>query len=217
MRIRLVMVAILLLAIAACGKKEPVKPALTEPVPPTPGEVAQTIIADGYFDIATPARGKRLKAIREQHVMKTASGAFRTHGSTPEGKEALDIVARQIDKQISATLRNELWDFVILYCEAYEALKPGSPRYTTTKAEAEIELRKPVLSKIQIIVDIDSGLTTILADVLLPLEGVTFKNERLYVGDERPDLRLKIVEVMGNNSAIRVEYLETGDEWIVER
>jgi len=209
---------ILLLAVAACGEKAPPKPDPADlPPPPTPQEVAQGIIADGYFDLATPPRGKRLTTTRAQHVMKTASSAFRTHGSTPEGKEALDIVARQIDRQVSGTLQSELWDFVILYCNAYEVLKPGSPRYTTTKAEAEIELRKPVLSKLQIFTDIESGLTTILADVLLPFEGVIFENERLFVGDERPDLRLKIVAVMGNNKAIRVEYLETGDEWIVER
>jgi len=216
MRIRLVTVAILLLAVAACGDKPPPKPDPTVVVPPTPQEVAQTIIADGFFDLATPPRGKRLTTTRAQHVKKTASSAFRTHGSTPEGKEALDIVARQIDSQVSGALQNELWDFVILYCEAYEALKPGSPRYTTTKAEAEIELRKPVLSKLQIITDIDSGLTTILVDVLMPFEGVVFENQRLYVGDEYPNLRLKVVAVL-NGKAIRVQYLETGDEWVVER
>ena len=127
------------------------------------------------------------------------------------------MFANEIEKRICGTFRSKVSDCMMLYCQAYDALEAGSRRYTTTKAEAEIELRKPVLSKIQIITDVDSGLTTILADVLLPFEQLIFENERLFVGDERPDLRLKIVEVMGNNLAIKVQYLETGDEWIIER
>lgn len=218
MRIRLVTVVILLLVIAACGEKSPPKPDPTAaPPPPTPREVAQGIIADGHFDIAVPPRGRRLQPARVQHVKKTVDSAVRTHGATPEGKEALAIVSQEIEKQISATQGNELWDFVVMYCEAYETLQPGSPRYTTAKADAILELSKPVLSGIQIIADIEAGQTTILADVYLPLEGVTYRNEKLYVGDERPDLRLKLVRLVGDNQGVRVRYLETDDEWDVLR
>lgn len=218
MRTRLITVAVLLLVIAACNS-EPKTPPPPVVVPPTPTEIAEKIIADGYLAIAVPPPGRRLPADREPHVKRIVRSAVDANSGTPEGKEALDIVTKMIEQQISGTLRNELWDFVIMYCETYEILQPGSPRYTTTKADAAIELAKPVISKIQIITDHNSGSTTILANIYLPLQNIMLENERLYVGDERPDLQLKVLSLVGRGGkgGIRVEYLKNGDEWIVER
>lgn len=210
MRRLTVLLAVLLIAIAGCEKEEEEEPLVEEAPPPSPQEIAQKIIRE--LDLTAPIPPPEWNMPKE--VIPGYLSAFRSarsqHSSTMEGKEALRIVSRAVDKRLNRMEEAEHWDAILLLCDVHEILNPGSTKFNLSREKAEVELRKPRVT-VKGIMEA-AGQKVAFLHYYLPLTGERF-DERVRVGEEFYGLRL--LNIIGMDRGVRLEYLETGESFEV--
>ncbi len=191
------------LAVTGCEEEEP-ETIVEEPPPPTPQEIAAQIMAEAQLLAPIPPKGATLPPGAGQAFLNQMRGIYTLHQATPEGQEALKEVGRKIDERLQAVEANELWDFVLVLCDVHMVFNPGSTRFDRSRQNAQVQLRKPKITLKGIYGD--GGRVTAMMDFYMPLTLETFKEE-MRPGEEKHGM--KFIKVIGNNSGVEMEYLET--------
>lgn len=195
------------------GSSEPAKPSSTTdaaaPPPPTPEEIAKRVIKDLQLDQPLPPKGTRLPASVRASTLSQFDQQKATLSKTPEGQAAMEIVKRQLEDRIQALYGAEMWEYVMLYSDAYAKFDPQVKKFDDMRAKAMIELRKPRVT-VQGLPEVNGHKVAMLT-VYVPISSETFK-ERLSVGEEMHGIRF--VSVYGDDRGIIYEYLETGERYI---
>jgi hypothetical protein len=207
----LIAVAALLTAAPACAPKEPPPPAEPPPPPPpTPEEIAQKIVEELGLTAPLPPPGTPLSTQDSQTFKSAVQKARNQNNATPDGKRALQIASNKLDERIAALEENKLWEHTLAGIEGYEVLNPGSPKWSATKELASAELKKPKVTIVGFMTSHDQN--SVLLDFYLPIQK-THEKQQVRVGEEF--FGLTLVEIIGNNQGVRLEYADTGQVYEV--
>jgi hypothetical protein len=210
-RLYLVLLAWIVVAVQACGPREPPEPeAPPPPPPPTPEQIAEKIITELGLNAPLPPAGAT-QTVDEAQAFKTGIQRARgSNSSTPEGKRALQIVSSRLDQRIQALESNRLWEHTLTGIEGYEVLNPGSPKWSTTKEVAIAEMKKPKVTIVGFMAS--HGQDAAVLEFYLPVQKTT-ERKQVRVGEEF--FGLTLVEIIGDNQGVRLEYGETGQTFDV--
>lgn len=191
----------------------PQRPGIGEdgmPLPPTPEQVAAKIIADAQLDAPMPARGATLPPAVRQNILDLLRREHARLNGTEEGKRALAIVSRKIDERVRAYERAELWEHTITFIRAHTIFNANSGKFNHVLDKALLELRKPRVT-VRGLPEFD-GRTVAFLSIYLPETSETFF-EKMGIGEEMHGIRL--VSIFGVDRGVRLEYLETGERFVV--
>ena len=201
---------IVLVFLAGCGEPEVVEPVDPElPPPPTPQEVAQSIITEVNLDMPIPPAGQRFPIQARNEMIDALQAKKNIHNADVTGKEALEHVRGRIDKRIREFSGANAWQHVMVFIELHEVLSPDSTKYASLRDDAIIQLKKPQL-KLHGLPVLD-GRQVIVMTFYIPATDETHK-EWLSIGDQI--YGMKLVDVFGNNRGVTMEYLETGERFV---
>ena len=197
--------------ITGCAEKEPETPdALPPPPPPTPQEIADKIMTDLQLNEPLPAPGATMPKQASANFLNAVRGAKTQNSVSVDGKEALQIVSQSLDSRLRALESNQLWEHTLTYCDAHLIFSPDSHKFDRTREKAVAELRKPRVTIRGFYIDGNTNQTSVFMDFYLPMEKATHR-EQVRVGEEF--YGLKLVEIIGNNQGVTMEYLETGQSF----
>lgn len=211
MRARVAILSVLVGFFAGCAEEKDAEPEVAAPPPPTVNELQTQIETALQLNVPLPPPTTSLSGADAAAWLGQVRSQKQTHSATPNGQQALRNVSKKIEERLDLAEKQKMWEFVALFCDAHEALNPGSTKYVQTKQRAIVELKKPRV-KISMIIERD-GITTAIAKVTLPLEGKTY-DEVFRTGEILHGIRL--VEFIGKARGARFEYLETGEMFDVK-
>lgn len=207
------MMLLVVIALLGCKEPEPEEPeGPPPPPPPTPQELANKVIQDAQLNSPLPPAGSRMPPAAAQNLRDIITREKNTKSASEDGKVALQFVSRALERRIQEANNAELWEFVVVYIDVYAILNPGSARYDSMKQRATTELLKPQPSITGFLADGRTGDTIVILNLYLPQNGQTY-SERMRVGEEL--YGLKLVEIIGNNKGVVMEYGVTGQTFEV--
>lgn len=201
---------LLVLVVAVTNCKEEEAPVIVAPPPPTPREIADEIMAQLGLDAPIPRAGIKLPPGTAQTFLNQVRQQMSRHSTTPDGKEALKMVSRQVDQRIRATEEIEAWDFVVVLTEVHVILNPGSQKFVRLREDAEIQLRKPVVDVL--LLWQKDGKWTARLKFSLPLTGEEY-TKSLRLDEDFEGIKLR--DFVANGRGVELEYLETGEIFLV--
>lgn len=194
-------------AVVGCKEKEPPPPAEPPPPPPpTPEEIAAKIVAESGIGDPLPQTGAPFPQEASDKLKNRLRSAKNANSTTPDGQRALQLVNQQLDQRIRALEGIQAWEYVLGHIQAFEILNPGSPKWQTTKEQAQSELRKPQITIVGFMQD------TAILRFYLPVTQEEVR-ESMRAGEEMHGVTL--MEVIGNNQGVRLKYGETGQTFDV--
>jgi hypothetical protein len=200
-------------ALIGCAEPEPEEPeGPPPPPPPTPQELADKVIQDAQLNAPLPPPGSRMPPAAAQNLLGLITREKTAKSATEDGKVALALVSRALERRIQEAEQRQLWEFVVVYIDAFGILNPGSARYESSKQRATVELLKPQPKIRGFIADGRTGETLVMLELYLPQTGETVQ-ERMRIGEEIYGLRLN--EIIGNNKGIVMRYVATGQTFEV--
>lgn len=215
-RVALAVAAICLMAgVSGCGGTgEPAQPKPVgeagAPPPPTPEELARRAIKDLELDQPLPAAGSRLPGSVRSSILTQFEQQQSNLSKTPEGQAALEIIKKKTEERVRALYSSQMWEHVIVYSDAYAKLDPQSKKFDEMRQKSEVELRKPRVT-VRGLPQKD-GMQFAMLSIYIPMTSQTY-TEDLRVGEEMHGI--KFLEVFGDNKGVRLEYLETGERFVV--
>ncbi len=206
------LIAVLAMAFVAagCGEKPPPEP--EAPPPPTPEEIAAGIVGELQLNGPLPAPGSRYPRGASQQFIATIRTAKSQNSISEDGKRALAIVSQELDRRLRALEKAELWEHVLTYCDAHVVFNPTSKKFDRAHDRAVVELRKPKVTLQGFYFDGKSNQTAVFMDFYIPTTQASY-SEKVRVGEEFHGL--KLIEIVGDNQGINLEYLETGEAFTV--
>ena len=207
-------VLLVMLSLSGCeqqaAREKPQRPDIEEPLPPSPEEIAQQIITDAQLNAPIPARGSSLPPSVRRTILDLLRRENNRLKGTKDGDRTLAIVQRKVDERVRQYERAELWEHVLTMTDAHQIFKPGSGKFNHTRDKALLELRKPRVT-VRGLPEFD-GRKVAMLSIYLPMTSQTFF-ERMGIGEEMHGVRL--LSVFGDDRGVRMEYLETGERFVV--
>jgi len=215
-KITLLLALLLIFPLTGCNdeapREKPDRPDVGEdgePLPPTPEEVAQQIIAQAQLNAPMPRKGSSLPPAVRQTILDLLRREKNRLKGTEDGDRTLEIVEAKVDERVRQYERAELWEYVITMTDAHLIFNPGSVKFNHTRDKALIELRKPRVTVTGI--PNFNGRKVAMLRIYLPLTSQTF-SEKMSIGEEMHGIRF--LDIFGNDRGVRLEYLETGERFI---
>lgn len=198
--------------IVGCLPKEKVpEPTGPEvPPPPTPQEIAQSIITEAQLDMPIPPKEARFPKVIENNLLSILRKAKTRNGNSEDGRKAIGHVIIRIDKRIREFSDAEAWTHVMVFIKARKVFEPNNDQYLSLKDAAETELRKPRVT-VKGLPDID-GVQLVILDFYIPLTDETFRNEKLRIGESIHGI--KILSIFGKRRGVMLQYIETGERYV---
>lgn len=206
------LLAVLAIAFFAAGCEEKPPPEPETPPPPTPQEIAAKIVSDLQLKSPLPAPGSTMPRNASQKFINTVRTAKSQNSASDDGKQALAFVSQELDRRLRTLESQELWEHVLTYCEAHLIFNPGSRKFDRARDKAVVELRKPKVTVHGFYIDGNTNQTAVFMDFYIPTEKKTYR-EQVRVGEEF--YGLKLVEIIGNNQGVTLEYQETDETFDV--
>jgi len=182
------------------------------PPPPTAQQIAQQIINEAQLDAPIPPPGTQIPADLAAQFKGFFQQQKNKHVNTPEGREALTMVKKRVESRIRRMEQAKSWEPLLLMCEAFDVLDPGSKKFKRQKDLAVAELQKPQITIKGIVDDGTTGTKIAILDLYMPLNQKTI-NDRIRVGEEK--YGVKLIRVIGNNQGLLFEYRQTGETFEV--
>jgi hypothetical protein len=179
------------------------------PPPPTPEEIASDI-RRSLNVLNTLPPGLPVSPEVNNQVLGGLRSSKNKHQSTENGKKALNIIANELKSQLTTAQEAKHWFRVLLICDALQILSPGTPRYEQAKEEARVQINRPKVFRVGFFED--PVQTTVFLTVFLPETGQT---QSVKVREGQEFLGLKLVNIIGKNRGVNLEYLRTGDQFKV--
>ncbi len=207
---------VLMLVLTGCGdilgprpeKKTDVDP--NAPPEPTAQDIANKIINDAQLDTPIPLPGGSFSPALKTNMLNMLRTAKAQYSADSKGQEALRFVEQRIDRRIKEFKNAEAWEHVMAFTDAFLVFKPESKKYNRLREQALVQLRKPRLTLRGL--PILQGQKVALVRFYIPLDNSTY-NERMFIGEELHGIKLR--SVFGDDLGINVEYLETGERYVV--
>lgn len=146
----------------------------------------------------------------KDHLQK----AVATYGATPEGKEALRDVVRQLEDVLVQARDAQNGLAVLLICDLIRTVEPGNSRVARYEEWANIEKNRPVVMLRGWYEDRekDPPIVNAFIEVYLPETGEV---EHLRVREGEEFLGLKYRKMLGRRRGMLLEYMKTGDRFEV--
>jgi len=222
MRNLLLPILVVLGLLAACSQPAPPPPPPQNQPPPEPtpeqqyGEIKTSLsplFNEGPMDLSMIPS-----------LVSTAGTIKASKSVTENGRQALNMLIRDVEECIRKNKEANKWRKVKAGCLVFEALQPGSDRYAKTKQEADLMLARP---NVEVTGIMESGNDTFIFLTTtdnLTGEKKTYKvreGEEFYapakVGDA-PNTQnlLRVVRIIGNKQAVEIEYKLVNYVWQVE-
>ena len=177
-------------------KIQPTDP--TIPPPPTPQEIAQTIITEAQLDMPIPSLEARFPKAKTEH------------GNSEDGQAALRHVILRIDKRIRDFSEAGAWRNVMVFIRAREVFEPNNKQYLALKDDADTQLRKPRVT-VRGLPDL-KGVQFVVLSFYIPITDQTFDDESYRIGDIAHGV--KIMSIFGLDRGVTLRYLETGEKYV---
>ena len=206
----IVLLALMAVFLAACKKEEPPPPPPENLPPPPPsaeeiysGELAPIITLFQGVSAAVP-----LDDMTKNQALSGLRAAKGTHQTTPNGPAALARLTNDFDGLITQAKQQSNWPLLAAACEAFDILQPGNAKTRIFADIAAKQLAKPQVRIKGFHEDNTTNQKYVLLEVKLP--GTDWKSvDAVRVGEEFLDApnTLRLVEIIGNNEGIRLEYL----------
>ncbi len=127
------------------------------------------------------------------------------------GRNAIQMVARDVDNMIRESRDEERWRKVKALCMAYMALRPGDERLASVMEQAEAMMNLPRIT-VTGFVELDGDLYAFI-ELFDPKTGEMTAYRRRE-GEEFHDV-MRLVRIIGNQQAVEVEYLPVRHVWQV--
>lgn len=215
-KIPLILLILLVIPLTGCqdevARDRPDRPDVGEdgePLPPTPEEVAQQIIAEAQLNAPIARQGTSLPPAVRKTILDLLRREKNRLKGTEEGDRTLAIVEAKVDERVRQYQRAKLWEHVITMTDAHLIFNPGSVKFNHVRDKALVELRKPRVT-VTGIPDFN-GRKIAMLRIYMPLTSQTF-SEKMSLGEEMHGIRF--LEIFGNDRGVRLEYLETGERFI---
>ena len=204
-----------LLAVAfflpSCAEEEApqvVTPTFTAVAPPTPEEIAGSIVDEMGLSAPLPPPGSTLPPGSAAAFKADITRVKNEQMATEEGVAVLGIISGKLENRIRQVERSKLWHHVLIYEEAYRVLNPRSQKFKRQRDKAIIELKRPSVSLTGFMYDGRNDFTIAFLEINMPLEDILYE-ERMRLGEEIHGL--KLIKIIGNNQGVTLEFLESGD------
>ena len=212
--------SVIALAFLAGCKNEP--PAPPEPEPPPP--LTATKIHSDYkaalqplFNAATP--GVPFGVDQKTPILTqfdTIRRQMAQEINEPEGK---DKIEKDVRDNVKKAERAEQWFVVDALLDVHKRLRPESQVYTSLRRRSDLMMARPIVESTGFITIGDEPLTSFLSITDPKTRKVdTYKvkeGEEFYPNAEGKSV-LRLVKVIGAQSAIEMEYLALpGETWVV--
>lgn len=211
---------IALIFLAGCKEEEPPPPEAQAPPPKTVNEIytdykaaLQPLIAG-----AGPQGG-----IVAQEMKNPIISAFQTkrreYASEINEPEALAKVETDVTNAVSTARDNEQWYALDGLLDVHKSLNPESQRYQTVRRRADLMLARPWI-QVTGFAEIDEGDLVVFVTVVDPKtrekEDLRVREGEEFYTDAEGKTVLRLVRVIGAQSAVEVEYLRLpGETWEV--
>ncbi|NLO34235.1 MAG: hypothetical protein GX117_12940 [Candidatus Hydrogenedentes bacterium] len=202
------MLCFAMILVAACQPEPPPPPPEPEiPPEPTPAEYHQqlrSVMGDLLMsgiaaphdslipDMITQLQGRRTQLL-----------------TTDNGREALNMITRDVDAALKVSRDEERWRKIAILCRIYMVFQPDNNRYEKTREYAELMLKRPILT-VTGFIELDNDLYVFI-DLFDPNDGEVTAY-RVREGEEFLNV-MRIVKIIGNQQAIEVEYLPLHYTW----
>ena len=209
-----------LVCLAGCKEKAPSEAAAPEAPPP---KTTQQIYSEykaalqPLFNAAKPnggfGEGQKGAIIS---TFSTTRAQMRSELNEPEAKGRIE---KDVSTNIKAAKRAEQWYAIDALLDVHKALRPDSQVHISLRRRTDLMLGRPQVKC--------TGFATIDANDLLSFLEIrdpktkvvdSFRireGEEFYPGADGKDL-LKLIKVIGNQSAIEMEYLALpGETWVI--
>jgi hypothetical protein len=197
----------LLVVLSACTPKAPPPPVELPPAPPSAEELHKGIMTalQPYFipidALPTPA----IQALRAE-----ATQTLRTECNKIGSAVNRDLAKSKVKSDLMGMLKmaydSEEWNKTLLFCDLFDILDSDTVRTKRYRVRAETEKNRPKPTVTGIVTDPRTDIPTVFMDVYLP-ETDTTEQVRVRIGEDFFGLRL--LEIIGRNTAVKFLYIET--------
>jgi hypothetical protein len=206
-RLASLLIAVLLVMVA-CEKPPPPPPPEPPPPPPPSAEQLRGQARTNLANILNPTAP--LPTDQTQQRINDLKSQLRPEVN---GERALQLITRDVVDKLKEVRDNEMWDGVLVLCDALEMLDPTDVRLTRYREQARSEKNKPRVSVKGFFTDEQSGEINVFVDVVLA-DGKT-ESKTVREGEEFNDM--KLVRIVGNQRGVDLLYMPTGQEIRVMR
>ncbi len=211
----MIVLSVLVLALMGCGEEEKQTVPVNSytPPPPSPTQIADAFFRKTQLKIPLPESSE---ATFPPELSGRFLGEVRTlvakNSTSPEGQEAIQIVLTELESKVRESQRKNMWEFIIVYSDAYAILSPESKKYDNVRQKAKVQLVRPKIEVKGFYHDHASDQVAAFVSIYKPLSGEIIE-ERMRIGEELHDLRF--IRVIGKDEGIEVEYLGSGETFQV--
>jgi hypothetical protein len=201
---------------SGCQEQAPPPPPTPAPAPEkTPEKIKEEImatLAPMQSVIAEPAAGGFTDDTKKS-VIEGLQKARSANQASENGKQALAMVAHEIETIISKARDLKRWRLVLGAIEAYEVMSPGTTKMNRLKERGKLYVSRPTVRVKGFMDDKETKDTYVFLEVTLhPSEEVN--SIQVRIGEEFFGVRL--LDIVGNKKGVQLEYLAIpGDTWDV--
>ena len=213
MRKLIILSLVLTLTVLGAGcKEEPPPPPKEEKEPePTPQEIYNQIKGKlGAYYQAFQQKGA-IPQDTEQAVSALKSAKM-THTATENGRQALSMVQRDIEKMVKWARDEERYRWVKEAIKLYKVLEPGSERYKSLERRADLMLARPKVS-VKGFFELNGDLYAFLQTT--DPESGEVNQHKIREGEEFAEV-LRLIRIIGDSQAVELLYIPANDTWVVK-
>lgn len=209
---RLSVACLCAVAAAGCGGSEP-EPE-PEAVEAPKARNAQAIAADLNRPLDPVLNGVAQGLPLGPRIARTAlsdlQSALAQVSTEENAPEAINQTAQRVRGALTQAETSQLWEYVVFCADAYDILKPGDAAVAKARKDAQVQLARPRVTFRSYMSDVETGDATVFLRVVIPTTGES-ENVQVRVGEQF--MGLELMEIIGHGRAIRLKYLETGEEY----
>lgn len=209
---------IALVFLAGCNlEKEPEEPVVEAPPPKTAQEIYQDYKTALNPLFAGAAANSGFTIGMKDPIISQFRTAKSQYAQEINEVEASDKIANDVSNAVKEAQNSEQWYALDGLLDVHKMLSPNSQRYDTVRRRCDLMLARPWV-KVTGFAEIDKGDLITFLDVLDPNTGEIQslkirEGEEFYPDEEGKDI-LRLVKVIGAQSAVELEYLRLpGETW----
>ncbi len=196
---------------AGCKPPPEVKEAkIPEKIPLTKAEVLAELrptiepLREVLHPTATGARHPGISNANREIMMAAVRDAQLKYGSEPFAKEAFQELGAEVIEIAKASSQESRWRLTAACIDVHEMLQLESARMRQLDKRAQQNLSSPKITVKGFVVDEDRDETYVYLDLA---DRQTGEVRTMMVREGEEKFGLRILEIIGANSAVRVEYV----------
>lgn len=193
--------------LAGCEIEDP------PPPPPSPPEITSEI-RDAYQDLVREYLHPEalIPGARKRQALEEIQRLRAEYQGTEHGPEAISEAAEQLEDLIREAYYNRAWSLTIFAVQALQTLEPNNTRFQRFHEQAVVRRNRPRAQVTGFFEDPEQDVITVFMRVYLPAEN---RIESVQVREGEEFLGLRLIEVVGRNQGVRLQYMATEEEYQV--